>query len=380
MLQTMRRILKLMVGGLAACMAGCAILPDTSMEFPWMEAKPELPDRILSVWADTILHQAGRPGVRGFGGRLYFYKEGSADPVKVAGSMRVYVFDGESTDPQRAAPLKVFVIRSEDLDSHHSKTSLGHSYNVWVPWDVVGGPNRVLSLIVRFDGTNGGTVLGEPSTELLPGLASGLPQVSPVQQVSHVELVKEDPIMDRLDRDKLSSLTIDLPPSFQRRLQQMSVQPTEAASRGSARETGRQESAPPETNRQLDGNAGAIPERVTPARSASRPTQTVQGGHTVEGGQPAQRRQPVQRGQFLEGQGGPQVVLEPPQVRNQAGYYAARRFPDRREPRVQPGRPPLRREPHPAAWASSLPPTPRSGNHRQNTRSESIPVENGWQR
>lgn len=393
MWRTVRLNSLLMIGGLVACLPGCASFPESPLDIPWTESKPEFPDRILSVWADTILHQPGRPGVRGFGGRLYFYREGVAEPVKVAGSIRVYVFNGESTDPQRAAPLKVFAIRLEDLGKHHSKTSLGHSYNIWVPWDVVGGPNRVLSLIVRFDGINGGTVMGEPSTELLPGVSAAPPE-SHVQQVSHVELVEANPVQDRL-----TSLTIDLPPSFQRRLQQVPFQspgvqsPTNHSSRdrspasgyeGARRGPISQDAAgrDAESYRAQRGLNGASEvEAITPARQTTGRVINQPRAGIVSTGFATNSGRPIETAQtWEEANGSREALLQAPQVSGQADYYAPRRFPARREPRVQPGRPPLRRSPHPAGWPSSLPPTPRNGTGLQNSLNGSIPVESGWQR
>ena len=53
---------------------GCQFAPKTStMNWPWKNVNKEIPDRILPIWTDTVLHQPNQPGVRGFGGRIYFY-------------------------------------------------------------------------------------------------------------------------------------------------------------------------------------------------------------------------------------------------------------------------------------------------------------------
>jgi len=215
----------------------------------------EVPDRILAIWADTILHQPGKAGVRGFGGRLYFYADGNSDPVKVDGGVTVYVFDGEKLDPGNRAPLKKYLITADQFSSHHSRTSLGHSYSIWVPWDQVGGPTRTLSLIVRFDGREGGTVLSAPMEKLLPGVSKESSKSTDIQQASFettdfendsrpAELhrkakssIGENPsgsgassneflsrghsLQEDLtagSRERTTSHSIDLPPSFQRRL------------------------------------------------------------------------------------------------------------------------------------------------------------------
>ncbi len=285
----------------------------------WFGETPPLavPDRILAIWSDTVLHQAGSPGIRGFGGRLYFYKDTGNDTVEVDGSVTVYVFDSETRDPIHTAPLKKYVVTSDQLASHHSKTSLGHSYSIWVPWDRVGGPNRTLSLVVRFDGREGGTVLGQPLTKQLPGVRSKDSAPSPIRKVSHESTVEVDTESEDT-KSSINSLTITLPPNLQRRLigvgpQSQSPQP--------ARETA------------VSRPKRAAAESVLPTKSVLPITSLPNHSQVVEG-----------------------QATSPPSTRS-----APSRFPARREPRVQPGRALLRRLPHPAGWPSALPLTPRSG-------------------
>ena len=296
---------------IAVCLllCGCQSI-QTGWNASWFGEAPAatVPDRILVIWADTVLHQPGKPGIRGFGGRLYFYRDGETDPVTVDGSVTVYVFDGEALDPNRAAPLKKYVVTADQFAGHHSKTSLGDSYNIWVPWDRVGGPNRVFSLVVRFDGREGGTVLGQPSTKLLPGVAASDHAPFPIRRASHELTVEKDEGTANA-QSGISSLTIDLPPSFQRRLigEQTRPQPP----------PGPRLNPPP-------------PSLATPTAQTTSP-----------------RKEPTTREEHERSQ---------PSAHSLPG-----RFPARRAPRVQPGRAPLRRLPHPAGWPSALPPTPRAG-------------------
>ena len=183
----------------------------------------EVPAEILPIWTDTVLHQPGKPGIRGFGGRVYFYETGKPDPVQVDGQLVVYAFDGDSKDPTKVAPLRKYVITSEQLAGHHSSSSLGHSYSVWVPWDRVGGEGRSLSLVVRFDGRNGGTTLSKPARMLLPGVEATLEPME-LESGSGIQLATHE-VEDKLGKAKLEkeklgfeTSSIDLPPSFQRRV------------------------------------------------------------------------------------------------------------------------------------------------------------------
>ena len=89
------------------CFTGCtAIKP----EWKWPgQSEPQIPQIVLPIWSNTVLHQPGKPGVRGFGGRVFLYAEEGADPIKADGALTVYVFDGEDMETGDAKPLRKFV-------------------------------------------------------------------------------------------------------------------------------------------------------------------------------------------------------------------------------------------------------------------------------
>ena len=302
--------------------AGCHSVLAT-YDWPWgTDATSSTADRMLPIWTDTTLHQAGQSGVRGFGGRIYFYQDGDADPVEVSGQLTVYVFEGNEVAPGRAEPLRKFVFTEEQFASHHSKTSLGDSYSVWLPWDKVGGPTRNLSLVARFDGEQTGTLISKPSTKSLPGVepvASNEPRESAgVAQATYVAPVTEERsvAMEQLP----NSYTIALPPRFQQRVLLGSVVAESSTLGGSA--------------------AVGYREEVTETASGERPSDS-----------------PSKAQPGLEDHFGPQ------------------RFPLRKEPKLQPGRAAVRRLPHPGGWPSSLPLTPRRNNYRQNNAPVAIPEQ-----
>ncbi len=152
--------------------AGCQFGPkEKPIKWPWKkdEAKA-LPERILPVWTDSVLHQPNQPGVRGFGGRIYFYAKEDTDPIEVDGSLAVYVFDADDMEANSQRPLRKYVFTADQFNEHMSKTSIGPSYSIWLPWGEVGGPPRRLSLIARFEGREGGTTISDPTIKLLPGV------------------------------------------------------------------------------------------------------------------------------------------------------------------------------------------------------------------
>ena len=209
---------------------GCQPLFSNKSMVPWgkKNAEPKIvPDRILAVWTDTVLHQPGQKGIRGFGGRVYFYEKDKPDPIAVEGSLAVYAFDADDESLDSQKPLRKFAFTAEQFASHMSKTSIGPSYSLWLPWSVVGEEAKKLSLITRFEGIDGGTTISDPVIKLLPGLSKksepqtrvtppAIPQQDQgVQQASYTQPIgthaeKKEP--------KHSVETIELPPGFQRHL------------------------------------------------------------------------------------------------------------------------------------------------------------------
>ena len=374
--------------GLLVCLTLCLLVGCSHMRVRdrWFDSDTvtEVPSEILPIWTDTVLHQPGKPGVRGFGGRVYFYVDGKPEPVPVDGQLVVYAFDGNTADPNVVAPLRKYVITPEQLKRHHSDSTLGHSYSVWVPWDRVGGEGRTLSLVVRFDGRSGGTALSKPARMLLPGIDAEMPleneRKSGVQLASHTE-------SDNLDvadstRPTLETSSIDLPPSFRRRLWGQSSAPlmTEQVT-SDARSDARSDAGP------VAINAGPGSEESA-SYDASQYSTLDSNRQQASGWEPlslaAQAVLQQGGGQNWYGPSNPNVestAAGPVAAQDSGRQWAAvespmsgpmidspmsadfepQRFPARRTPRVQPGRAPLRRQPHPAGWPSVLPLTPRSG-------------------
>ena len=168
-------------------LSGCTQL-DLKKPLSWpfaSEDKPKVPDRVVAVWSDSVLYKADRPPVRGFGGRLMFYGREGDEPIKVDGSLVVYAFDEAGRDPGNARPDRKYVFPSEHFDIHYSKSELGHSYSVWVPWDEVGGEQKEISLIARFLPANGAPLIGEQAQHLLPGTPPQPARRELARQVHH---------------------------------------------------------------------------------------------------------------------------------------------------------------------------------------------------
>jgi hypothetical protein len=155
-----------------ALATGCAKF-DLRKNIPWGEGRDgaiEQPLRVETSWIDTIHTKPNEKPVRGFGGRLYFFgPNNSQEPVKVEGTLVVYAFDETNRDPTNVVPDRKIVYSSKDFKELHSKTKLGHSYSVWVPWGETGGPRTKISLIARFIPTKGAAITSEQLSVVLPG-------------------------------------------------------------------------------------------------------------------------------------------------------------------------------------------------------------------
>jgi hypothetical protein len=154
-------------------LSGCATEFDLSKSVPWemgKDGKFESPMQVAVFWTDAVQNQADKPkGIRGFGGRLYFYGKDPNKPVKVKGNLVIYAFDETDRDPKNVVPDKKYVFTPEQFQKKYSKSTLGDSYSVWLPWDEVGGPQKQVSLVVRFTGEKGEMITSDEAKQLLPG-------------------------------------------------------------------------------------------------------------------------------------------------------------------------------------------------------------------
>lgn len=141
------------------------ILPWTKKQSDEPEPYPN-PVKLAASWTPDTLTQPGRTPTRGFGARIFFYDEKSR-PVPVDGTLVVHAFD-ESPEAGQS-DVKRFEFTKEQFTRHFSRTDLGASYSVWIPWDAVGGSQKRISLVPSFRSVAGTGIQGTPTTVILPG-------------------------------------------------------------------------------------------------------------------------------------------------------------------------------------------------------------------
>jgi hypothetical protein len=158
---------------------------------------PEIPVRLVTTWTEAVHHRTGQKPQRGFGGRLAFFKNGSDDPVRVDGQLVVYAYDETGRQAYETEPTRRYIFPSEQFAVYESDSKLGPSYSIWLPWDDLGGPERKVSLIAKFEPRGGPPVLGEQTKHYLAGPPESIlppgqnqqmaqaPEASPVQPASY---------------------------------------------------------------------------------------------------------------------------------------------------------------------------------------------------
>ena len=224
---------------LTVCLSsGCAqfnIKETFSNPFKSEDNDPHLPARVLAVWVDTIRYTQGEAPTRGFGGRIMFYKHGEEKPVKVEGDLVVYAFDEDDRKPADPRPTRKYVFRADQMEAHYSKSKVGHSYNFFIPWDNVGGTQKDISLIVRFQPKLGPVIASEQTRHLLPGkpkleetqLAEPSATSVDAETVRAASFQSENlgGLQEGSNREGMKTTTISLPSKFGQQTPRAAVRP-----------------------------------------------------------------------------------------------------------------------------------------------------------
>ncbi|MGL4944072.1 MAG: hypothetical protein ACRC46_12880 [Thermoguttaceae bacterium] len=154
--------------------AGCSSLDAVNHQYAKLKTKmtpPGPPTQVVAVW-DQAVKTGGEAPQRGFAGRVYLYPGNTNKPVKCDGYLVVYAFDETDRAVGDNAPTRSYVFSPEDLKKHcYSKSSIGHSYNLWIPWDSAGpeGKSREVSLIVKHEPETGSTIVSSQTKVYLMG-------------------------------------------------------------------------------------------------------------------------------------------------------------------------------------------------------------------
>lgn len=145
---------------------------------PLAKNSAKTPTKMVDVWNTYAQTTPENKILRGIAGRIHFYNDyKKKQAVKVDGDLTVFVFDGNEKDPAHAKPLKVYQFKSETLNKHYSfKKPLGHGYDFFLPFDEIGGEEKNLCVMTRFDDRlERALVLSQPVVTVLKGAKRELP-------------------------------------------------------------------------------------------------------------------------------------------------------------------------------------------------------------
>jgi len=165
---------------------------------PLSKNSVKVPVNMLDVWQPYAQTTSEGGVVRGIAGRIHFYSDAKKKrTIKVDGELTVFVFDGKETNPSRAKPMRVYKFSAKTLESHHSfKKPLGHGYDFFLPFDEIGGEEKTLCIMARFDDVLESSLLvAKPVHTILSGTKPEIKE-TPFQQflANRSVLGKQEPL------------------------------------------------------------------------------------------------------------------------------------------------------------------------------------------
>lgn len=212
------------------CMAGCATdsLLQTSknvLTSPMAlvrAAKGDKPvSKILCLWEPAEGQGLDeRPG-RGFAGQIMFFTHGSPSPIKVNSVVRIYEYSNFDADEIDPTPIHQFNFAPGAFEAHRTDGTLGHTYNVFLPYVEKGKADVICALRVEIEDKDGKKV-SSPYTEVsLTGRNTLKPSTSiergvvtkpPSPRHANVDAATKAET-SRAASEQLDTLTISMPKS-----------------------------------------------------------------------------------------------------------------------------------------------------------------------
>lgn len=169
-------ILSLILAGLAGCSSSLVQSSKSVLKSPMslVSSRASKPvAKILCLWEAAEGQGLDEKPARGFAGQIMFFTYGDPSPIKVDGTVRIYEYAdyGESVDDPE--PIHEFVFESTAWNMHRAEGTLGHSYNVFLPYVRKGSERVNCALRVEFEDRNGKKT-SAPFTEIsLSGKGGG---------------------------------------------------------------------------------------------------------------------------------------------------------------------------------------------------------------
>ena len=155
------RFLVVFLSALIAAQSGCRSLTSKLSDSPVDNLTSKLgnddnkptadtaePQKMVAIWRENILQMDGAPPVKGFTGRFYFYDR-AGEAIRVDGELNIYGYD-DSRQVKQRIPDNHFIFEADKFNDHYAPSDIGHSYNIWIPWEEYGGFRKSITLIPVF--------------------------------------------------------------------------------------------------------------------------------------------------------------------------------------------------------------------------------------
>ncbi len=224
-----------MMMSLVMLQIGCsAIMPmqkkSTQAEKPIkndeQNSKTVTPVRMAVIWKENVLRPEGKNAVKGFTGRLYFYND-SDELATADGELVVYGYDDSQSISSDVADRK-YVFPAEKFAGHYSKSELGHSYSIWIPWEEYGGERKSISLVPVFKTTDNQFIQGStnrlsltgrpPSDSAIIKTNANEPQSGPMAQPTGIAEQNANGSPNRMTANPRQSDSFQIPKSLATRM------------------------------------------------------------------------------------------------------------------------------------------------------------------
>lgn len=111
--------------------------------------------KILCLWEAAEGQGLDEKPARGFAGQIMFFTYGDPSPIKVDGTVRIYEYANYNADEEEPEPIHEFVFESTAWNMHRAEGTLGHSYNVFLPYILKGSGRANCALRVEIEDRNG---------------------------------------------------------------------------------------------------------------------------------------------------------------------------------------------------------------------------------
>lgn len=177
------------------------------------------PARILCLWEAAEGQGLDGRTTRGFAGQILFFGGAEATPMQVHGTVRIYQYDDFDPDELNPKPVHVFVFDDKGFNAHRAESTLGESYNVFLPYVKQHRDAAFCALKVEFIPEDGRPI-SSPVTEITLEARQRQARTQSAIARNIVRRKRETPKIKQASATAqprgLDSLTIRLPQSTQR--------------------------------------------------------------------------------------------------------------------------------------------------------------------